>query len=102
MAPESTPPLQIGLRSTTFADQHEGEPKLDPLQSLRESPMSATFIQLFLKDEDGAVTVDWVVLTGAVVGLAFAVVLAIQAGATDTAGSIGARLSQAEITNIEF
>eukprot|EP00237_Pycnococcus_provasolii_P006599 CAMPEP_0206122598 /NCGR_PEP_ID=MMETSP1472-20131121/2220_1 /ASSEMBLY_ACC=CAM_ASM_001108 /TAXON_ID=41880 /ORGANISM="Pycnococcus provasolii, Strain RCC251" /LENGTH=34 /DNA_ID= /DNA_START= /DNA_END= /DNA_ORIENTATION= len=31
-----------------------------------------TFIQNFLKDEDGAVTVDWVVLTAAVVGLGIA------------------------------
>ena len=30
------------------------------------------FIQKFRKDEDGAVTVDWVVLTAAVVGLAIA------------------------------
>ena len=30
------------------------------------------FIKNFLKDEDGAVTVDWVVLTAAVVGLAVA------------------------------
>ncbi len=30
------------------------------------------FIQNFRKDEDGAVTVDWVVLTAAVVGLAIA------------------------------
>ena len=30
------------------------------------------FIKTFCKDEDGAVTVDWVVLTAAVVGLAIA------------------------------
>ena len=30
------------------------------------------FIKNFRKDEDGAVTVDWVVLTAAVVGLAIA------------------------------
>ena len=30
------------------------------------------FINTFRKDEDGAVTVDWVVLTAAVVGLAIA------------------------------
>ena len=30
------------------------------------------FIKKFRKDEDGAVTVDWVVLTAAVVGLAIA------------------------------
>ncbi|MFD1342411.1 Flp family type IVb pilin [Litorisediminicola beolgyonensis] len=30
------------------------------------------FLKTFRKDEDGAVTVDWVVLTAAVVGLAIA------------------------------
>ena len=30
------------------------------------------FINQFLKDEDGAVTVDWVVLTAAIVGLGVA------------------------------
>ncbi|MDA7428446.1 hypothetical protein PGB28_08245 [Primorskyibacter aestuariivivens] len=30
------------------------------------------FINKFRKDEDGAVTVDWVVLTAAIVGLAIA------------------------------
>lgn len=64
--------------------------------------MSSTCIQQFLRDEEGAVTVDWVVLTAAVVGLAFAVVLAIQAGATDKSGSIGAELSEAEIKPIVF
>lgn len=39
----------------------------------------------FLKREDGAVTVDWVVLTAAVVGLAFVAIISIQ-GAT---GSVG-------------
>ena len=33
------------------------------------------FIKNFRKDEDGAVTVDWVVLTAAVVGLADAALL---------------------------
>jgi Flp pilus assembly pilin Flp len=36
------------------------------------------FIKNFSKDEDGAVTVDWVVLTAAVVGLAIAAYTAIQ------------------------
>ena len=41
------------------------------------------FIKNFRKDEDGAVTVDWVVLTAAVVGLAIAAYGAIQ-GNTQT------------------
>lgn len=39
------------------------------------------FIKNFRKDEDGAVTVDWVVLTAAVVGLAIAAYSSIQGGA---------------------
>ena len=41
------------------------------------------FIKNFRKDEDGAVTVDWVVLTAAVVGLAVAAYSSIESGATN-------------------
>lgn len=40
------------------------------------------FIKNFRADEDGAVTVDWVVLTAAVVGLAVAAYTSIEGGAT--------------------
>ena len=40
-------------------------------------------IKNFRNDEDGAVTVDWVVLTAAVVGLAVAAYSSIQTGASD-------------------
>ncbi|MEH6674724.1 MAG: hypothetical protein V7666_09955 [Sulfitobacter sp.] len=40
------------------------------------------FIKNFKNDESGAVTVDWVVLTAAVVGLAVAAYSSIQTGAT--------------------
>ncbi|MGJ8544587.1 MAG: hypothetical protein ACSHWZ_04020 [Sulfitobacter sp.] len=50
------------------------------------------FIKNFRKDENGAVTVDWVVLTAAVVGLAVAAYTAIEteagALANRTAGVI--------------
>jgi Flp pilus assembly pilin Flp len=36
------------------------------------------FIQKFFADEDGAVTVDWVVLTAATVGLCLIIVVAIK------------------------
>jgi Flp pilus assembly pilin Flp len=36
-----------------------------------------TLVKQFLKDESGAVTVDWVVLTAAIVGLGIAVIAAI-------------------------
>ena len=40
------------------------------------------FIKNFRADENGAVTVDWVVLTAAVVGLAVAAYSSIQTGST--------------------
>ena len=43
----------------------------------------------FRKDEEGAVTVDWVVLTAAVVGLAIAAYSSIQTGATNLTSSTG-------------
>ena len=45
------------------------------------------FIKNFRKDEDGAVTVDWVVLTAAVVGLAVAAYTSIETGATNLTGA---------------
>lgn len=44
----------------------------------------------FLKSEDGAVTVDWVVLTAAVVGLAIGVVAAISDAALDESDGLAA------------
>ena len=41
------------------------------------------FIKNFRKDEDGAVTVDWVVLTAAIVGLAVAAFTSIETSATN-------------------
>ncbi|KIN79403.1 hypothetical protein C8N31_11264 [Sulfitobacter mediterraneus] len=42
-------------------------------------------IKKFFKSDDGAVTVDWVVLTAAVVGLAGAAIISIQ-GSSDSLG----------------
>lgn len=55
------------------------------------------YLQFFRRDEDGAVTVDWVVLTAALVGLAVAVIAIIAAGATDHSNSVGAQLSNQTI-----
>ena len=52
-----------------------------------------TFITKFRKDEDGAVTVDWVVLTAAVVGLAVAAYSSIEGGATELTGKTSDFLS---------
>lgn len=47
------------------------------------------FIKSFRNDEDGAVTVDWVVLTAAVVGLAIAAYTAIETNATTLVNAAG-------------
>mgnify|MGYP006276051455 FL=1 len=47
------------------------------------------FLKTFRKDEDGAVTVDWVVLTAAVVGLAIAAYTAIETNASDLITAAG-------------
>jgi Flp pilus assembly pilin Flp len=45
-------------------------------------------LKRFVRDEDGAVTVDWVVMTAAIVGLGIAVVVAVSPGMTGLAGTI--------------
>ena len=52
----------------------------------------------FILQEDGAVTVDWVVLTAAVVGLGFAVIATIAGGALDHSYGLGAHLDARTIT----
>ncbi|MBY5987606.1 hypothetical protein FIU89_04370 [Roseovarius sp. THAF27] len=46
------------------------------------------FIKKFRKDEEGAVTVDWVVLTAAVVGLGVAGVSTVSGGVNGLASKI--------------
>lgn len=50
------------------------------------------FIKTFRTDEDGAVTVDWVVLTAAIVGLGIAVLASVKSGAETMADNIEAEL----------
>jgi Flp pilus assembly pilin Flp len=49
--------------------------------------------QSFARDEDGAVTVDWVVLTAAIVGLGIAMLTVVGDATDDYADSIGNHLS---------
>ncbi|WP_050929856.1 hypothetical protein [Aestuariivita boseongensis] len=51
------------------------------------------FIKNFRKDEDGAVTVDWVVLTAAVVALGGAAYASIETGAETITGNIATALN---------
>ena len=50
-------------------------------------------IKYFQRDEDGAVTVDWVVLTAAIVGLGIAVLTTVGGATSDYADDIGGALS---------
>lgn len=58
------------------------------------------FIKNFRADEDGAVTVDWVVLTAAIVGLGIAVVISVRAGAVDMGNDISTSLSGATVASL--
>lgn len=53
----------------------------------------------FKNDESGAVTVDWVVLTAAIVGLGLLVISTIDGGITDAADAIEADLQTAATLN---
>ena len=55
------------------------------------------FLNAFVKDEDGAVTVDWVVLTAAIVGLGIAVLTSVSGGTTSLADKISSNLGNMTI-----
>ena len=59
------------------------------------------FIENFRNDEDGAVTVDWVVLTAAVVGLAVAAYSTISTGANDLTTDTSAYLTNQDISGFD-
>ncbi len=50
-------------------------------------------INRFKRDEDGAVTVDWVVLTAAIVGLSIAVLTTVGGATSDYATLIGDKMT---------
>lgn len=58
--------------------------------------MSLRKLKFALLDEEGAVTVDWVVLTAAIVGLGMAVLLPIAFTADSAAVSIGGKIGSFE------
>lgn len=53
----------------------------------------------FLKDESGAVTVDWVVLTAAIVGLGIAVLTSVSGGTTSLANKVSSHMSAQSVGN---
>ena len=52
----------------------------------------------FKNDESGAVTVDWVVLTAAIVGLGLAVLSSVSGGTTSLANKISGNLASQTIS----
>lgn len=57
-------------------------------------------IKNFAADESGAVTVDWVVLTAAIVGLGIAVIASVRTGTSDLAEAIETSLSGATVATL--
>ncbi|MEM8823279.1 MAG: hypothetical protein AAGF30_06685 [Pseudomonadota bacterium] len=51
----------------------------------------------FIDDEAGAVTVDWVVLTAALVGLGLAVLTAVRQGVSDLSDGISSTMTDYDI-----
>ena len=57
------------------------------------------FIKNFRNDEDGAVTVDWVVLTAAIVGLAVVAFGTIKDNTTALTGQIATAIGDVSVTD---
>jgi Flp pilus assembly pilin Flp len=64
--------------------------------------MSFRFLQQFRRDESGAVTVDWVVLTAGIMTLGAVIIASIIQGSTGMSDSIGAELGTATVPDISF
>ncbi|MGB3406561.1 MAG: hypothetical protein WBA67_03620 [Jannaschia sp.] len=58
--------------------------------------------QNFLSNESGAVTVDWVVLTAALVGLGLAVMAVVSGGIEDLSGDVNTQLTDGSIIRTGF
>jgi hypothetical protein len=54
-------------------------------------------VEVFIRSEDGAVTVDWVVLTAGIVGLGLAATAVVTAGVSDISGEVDTTLEDYEI-----
>ena len=54
----------------------------------------------FLADESGAVTVDWVVLTAAIVGLGLAVITSVRSGVQSLGTDIQNSLTSASVASL--
>ena len=61
-------------------------------------PMLTEMIKNFCTNESGAITVDWVVLTAAIVGLGIAVLTSVGGGTTSLADKISSELATSDVT----
>jgi len=59
-----------------------------------------SMIRQFAAGESGAVTVDWVVLTAAIVGLGLAVVTSVRSGVSSLGTNISTSLSSASVATL--
>lgn len=57
-----------------------------------------THIKTFIAQEEGAITVDWVVLTAAIVGLGVIVITTVARGATDQSSGLNDHLMNKSVT----
>lgn len=73
---------------------------LHPYVIQQERSQMTIKIKSFCVDESGAVTVDWVVLTAAVVGLALAAFASIQQGSQSVGNNVGEFLTDTPIETI--
>ena len=60
------------------------------------------FINIFLADEDGSVTVDWVVLTAAICAIGVAVVVTVRTGARAMAADTSTVLTEGAVSTLEM
>ena len=57
-------------------------------------------LKTFLADDSGAVTVDWVVLTAAIVGLGLAVITSVRTGVQSLGTDIQTSLTSASVATL--
>lgn len=62
--------------------------------------MHETLFSRFLRQDGGAVTVDWVVLTAATIGLALASAAAVRSGAGALAGDVATSLTATSVADL--
>ena len=61
-----------------------------------------TRIKSFAKETDGAITVDWVVLSAVVIGLGFTTVAFVLSGNKALGGKVASNMSAAEVQHLEL